>query len=283
MPETTVRGASADDVRAVLRRRKADAASLQLAFESAEQGTAWAAFDDGEAIGLAVAHCTDGERYVGDLFVEPSYRGAGVGGKLLDTAFADAGDAARAMAFDPSDAAALALALRRGLSPRATVARMAGSIPREEGLMVLAAGDYRFTVDAIDPEAHAYALNALDRETRGVVRPDDHARFATNATGQAFFLNGEFVAYAYVWPDGRIGPLASSSVAYLVQIFGFVLVTLARTHGASWCSALVPTANVRIARAALRAGLQIEQTFSLAGDAPPPDLANYVGYHQFQF
>jgi GNAT superfamily N-acetyltransferase len=283
VPEIAVGGASPADVRAVLRRRKADSASLQLALESADRGMAWAALDDGEAIGLAVAHGTDDERYVGELFVEPSYRALGVGGKLLDAALADAGDAARSLALDPSDAAGLALALRHGLSPRATVARIAGAIPREEGLMVMAAGDYRFAVDTIDPETHAYALNALDRETRGIVRPDDHAKFATDATGQAFFLNGEFVAYAYVWPDGRIGPLASSSVAYLVQIFGFVLVTLARTHGASWCTALLPTTNVRIARAALRAGLRIEQTFAIAGDVPPPDLANYVGYHQFQF
>ncbi len=279
----TIGLAGVDDVRTLLRRRAVDETSLELGLQAAVVGMAWIARDESETVGLAVAHGSGDERYTGQLFLEPSYRGQGLGGKLLDAVFADAGDAARAVVLDPADSAGLALALRRGISPRALVVRLAGAIPREESLMRMAAGDYRFAVDTIDPTAHAFGLNALDRETRGVVRPSDHERFARDAAGQAFFLNGEFVAYAYVWPDGRIGPLAASSAAYLVQILAFELVTLARTHGATWCTALVPGSNVRIARAALQAGLQIQDAFTIARDEPLPDLANYVGYHQLLF
>ncbi len=283
MSDVAIGRAGVDDVRSVLRRRKFDEASLGIALRSAERGTAWVARDDGEIIGVALAQSTEGERYVGECFVEPSYRGHGIAGKLLDAAFADA-DANRAMVLDPGDFAGLALALRHGIVPRATVVRVAGSIPREESLMRMAAGDYRFAVDAIDPAGHAFGLDALDRETRGTTRPSDHEYFARNATGQAFFLNGEFVAYAYVWPDGRIGPLAASSTAYLVQIFGFVLVTLQRSHGASWCTALIPTGNTRLAKTALRAGLRIEETLTLAGDATAiPDLSCYAGFHRLLF
>jgi GNAT superfamily N-acetyltransferase len=271
--------ASVDDARAIARRRRFDDAAFRLVVELADRGTVWVARDDGEIVGIAVAHASDDERYVGDLFVEPSFRDHGVGGRLLDAAFADAGDAARTILLDPSEPAGLALALRRGCAVAGSIVRVAGAIPKEEELAAMAAGNYRFHVEPLDPEAHAYGVNALDRQTRGTTRPGDHDYVARAASGQAFFLNGEFVAYAYVWPDGRVGPLASASPAYLVQIFAFALVTLVRRHHASWCTALIPGSNLRIARAAMRAGLRIEQTFSFAADAAQGDPSTYVGYH----
>jgi hypothetical protein len=68
-----------------------------------------------------------------------------------------------------------------------------------------------------------------------------------------------------------------------VQIFAYALLSLTRTYGASWCSALVPGANLRIARAALRAGLRIEEVSLLTGDAFQGDLSTYVGYHALLF
>jgi GNAT superfamily N-acetyltransferase len=272
MSDVAIGPASLDDVRAVLGRRKTDDTGFKIGLESVDQGLAWVARDQSEAVGLVLARDGDDERFIGELFVEPSYRGQGIGGKLLDASVADAGDAARAMVLDPSDYAGMALALRRGISPQMTVVRVAGAIPREDNLMAMAAGDYRFGVDTIDPTAHAFGLNALDRETRGTMRLGDHESFANNATGHAFFLNGEFVAYAYV------------SAAYLAQIFAFALVTLRRTLGVSWCTALIPTSNGRVARAALRAGLQIEESLTLATDATTPrDLSRYAGFHRLLF
>jgi hypothetical protein len=183
------------------------------------------------------------------------------------------------MLVDPSDAASLVLALRQRMMLREPIVRLAGAIPREEELAKMAAGDYRFEVDAVDSVSHGFGLRGLDAQTRGTTRDGDHERFAGSATGHAFFLRGEFVAYAYVWPDGRIGPLGCASQAYLVQIFAYALLSLTRTYAASWCSALVPGSNLRIARAALRAGLRIEAVSVLAGDALQGELSTYVGYH----
>jgi len=143
--------------------------------------------------------------------------------------------------------------------------------------------DVGVVVDAVDSVSHGFGLRGLDAQTRGTTRDSDHERFADGATGHAFFLRGEFVAYAYVWPDGRVGPLSCASQAYLVQIFAYALLSLTRTYGASWCSALVPGANLRIARAALRAGLRIEEVSLLTGDAFQGDLSTYVGYHALLF
>jgi Acetyltransferase (GNAT) family len=275
--------ASTDDVRAIQRRRNLDDISLRLSLQSAERGTSWVARDGGEVIGVAIAHDSDDERYIGDLFLEPSYRGQDLAERLLEAAFSGSDDRSRAMRLDPSDPASLALAFRQRTAPREPIIRFAGPIPREEELAKMAAGEYRFQVDAVDPEAHGFALSELDRQSRGTSRRADHAQFAQLATGYAFFLSGECVGYAYVWPDGRIGPLACASEAYLVQIFAYALVTLTRTYSASWCTALVPGSNRRIARAALRAGLRIHETFIFAADSSIGATSTYVGYHELAF
>ncbi len=277
--ELSVAVALPDDLRAIARRREYDDAGFRIASEFADRGTVWAARDDGEVVGIAVMHASEEERYVGELFVEPSYRSQGVGGKLLDAAFADADDVGRAMLLDPNEPAGFALAMRRGIAPTDSIVRFAGAIPREEELAKMAAGSYRFQVEPLDPLAHAFGIDALDRLTRGTQRGGDQRFFAQFATGHVFFLDGDLVAYAYVWPDGRIGPLACAAQAYLVQIFAYALVTLQRRYQASWCTMLVPGANVRIARAALRAGLNIQQTLSLARDSRGGDASTYVGYH----
>ena len=141
-------------------------------------------------------------------------------------------------------------------------------------------GDYRFEVARVDPAMHNFVLNELDRRARGTARPADHAEFALNAGGNVFFLNGECVGYAYGWPDGRIGPLACASEAYLVQIFAYALVTLSRTYGASWCTTLVPGSDRRVARAALRAGLRVKETFTFASSVSWSGSQAYVGYHE---
>jgi len=275
--------AAPEDVREVALRRSFDERALRLASAFGAAGTAWSARDEGAAVGVALAHDAGGERCVGDLFVEPSFRGAGIGARLLDAAFEEAGDRTRSVMLEAGDAAGVALALRRGMAIRTPVLRLAGELPREEALVAMAAGDYRFAVEPVDPARHAYSLDAIDRETRGGARAAEHARFAESACGSAVFRDDEFVGYAYVWPDGRIGPLAAASAVYLVQLLALSMVTLERRYGASWCSAFVPATNVRLARAALRAGLRIEGANLFASDAPGGDLSRYAGFHPLLF
>jgi GNAT superfamily N-acetyltransferase len=273
---------SSDDVQAIQRRRNVDDVGMRLSLQSVECGSAFVARDGGEPVGIAVARDSDEERYVGDLFVEPSYRGQGVGAALLEATFAES-ELDRAMLVDVHEGSSLALALRFGAAPREPILRFAGAIPREEELARMAAGDYRFAVETLDAAAHSYALNELDRRVRGTARPADHAEFALRASGYTLFLSGECVGYAYVWPDGRIGPLACASEGYLIQIFAYALAALVRRHSASWCTLLVPGSNRRVARAALRAGLKIEKTFTFASQGFNGDLSTYVGYHSSLF
>jgi GNAT superfamily N-acetyltransferase len=279
MADVSVAHATPDEVRAIGARRRCDETTLRLSLQLAQDGGAWIARDEAESVGLALASITEEETYVGDLFVEPSFRGQGIGGRLLDAALDRSSQGARMALVEPGDAASAALALRRRLAIAAPVLRFAGAIPTEDVLARMAAGEYRFDVDAIQPAPHAFGLDALDRECRGVAA-GWHERFATETTGHAFFLRGEMVAYAYIWADGRVGPLAASSGSYLGQIFAFALVTLRRTYAASWCSMLIPGQNVRLGARALRAGLRMSECFLLARDAALPALDRYIGFHR---
>ncbi|HET6275565.1 MAG TPA: GNAT family N-acetyltransferase [Candidatus Cybelea sp.] len=272
--------ASPDDVRQIQRRRSLDDLSIRLSLQAVERNGVWVARDEGEVIGIAVARDSQDERFVGDLFVEPSYRDAGIGASMIEAAFGSRDDAGRAMLVGTGDAAALTLALRFRMAPNEVLLRFAGAIPREEELAKMAAGDYRFEVAAVDAAMHAGALNELDRQARGTIRAGEHEEFARNATGHAFFLGGESIGYAYVWPDGHLGPMACAAEAYLVQILAYALVTMQRKYSATWCTALVPGSNRRIARAALRAGLRIEESFLLAHDSFIGEMSTYVAYHR---
>lgn len=272
--------AGVDGVRTIQLRRGLDAAAIGLSLSAAERGTVWIARDDVTVVGILVARDTSDERYIGDWYVQPSYRGNGAGNTLLRSAIDGCADLSLGALVGAADRSAQALLVRSGIALREPVLRIAGEMPKEEVLAKMAAGDYRFNVEPIDASVHGYALDELDRHARGITRPEDHAAFTLAASGNAFFLSGECVGYAYVWPDGRIGPLACASEAYLVQIFAYALVALQRAFGASWCSALIPGSNRRITRAALRAGLRITDTLLLSYSTELAHVRNYVGYRE---
>ena len=244
---------------------------------------AWVARDDGSPVGIAFTRGYEQTRYQSELFVEPSFRGTGLGGALLDAGATDASEGIGAL-IDPLDFAATALCMKRGSAPRVSVLRVVGGIPKEEALAAIAFGSYRFRAVPLDPYAHRYALAALDRETRGFERGDDHTLFASIACGHAIFLDEECVGYSYAWPDGRVGPMAYASNVYGAPIFAFTLMTLTSRYGASWCSAGIPGANVRALEAARRLGLRIDMVRIYADAAGMEgDLSRYVGYHPLLF
>jgi hypothetical protein len=123
----------------------------------------------------------------------------------------------------------------------------------------------------------------LDREVRGSARPLDHLYFSENGRGFIFRRDEELAGYTYVWPSGRIGPMVAASQTYLVQFLSFSLAALRQTFGASWCTMLVPGTNIRVTRAAMRAGLTIEAVRLFASDGAMLDLSRYVGFHQLLF
>ncbi len=285
MNEPQIAIATEADVRAMALRRWPDESNRRLYMQLAENAPrgAWVARDVGTPVAIGFAHALEDEWFLSELFVEPSFRGQGLGGRILSEVARDAGDVTRAGVLDAGSTEGIAFFLKRGFGLQTPVLRIAGEIPKEDELLPMAAGDYRFATLPIDPRGHVNVLAALDREVRGTGRPHDHATFAQAAAGTLLMLNDECVGYVYVWPDGRIGPMVAASAAYLTQFFGFALVALRRTYGASWCMALVPGSNVRVMRAATRIGLRLDELHIFATDVPQIDLSRYIGYHTMNF
>lgn len=277
--------ATADDVAYFARRRYPDDEGRRLysGLAASAPGGAYVAKDEGTPIGIAIPHVLEDECFISDLFVEPSFRTSGIGWELLRASTRDATDVTRSGLVDPSEIGGLAFFLRRGVALQTPVVTVSGAIPKEEELARMAAGDYRFATAPIDPAAQRLALAAFDRDVRGSARPYDHRYFTENASGATFEINGELVGYVYVWPSGRIGPMLTASQAYAVQMFAFAMMLLVRTYGASWCRVMIPGTNVRVVRAAMRAGLTIEAAQIFASDGPVLDLSRYVGYHPLLF
>lgn len=282
--DTLVVTATADDVEYYARRRCRDehAQRLYLHLAHTAPNGAFVAKDAGTPIGIAIAHQLEDELFVSELFVEPSFRQQGIGAELLLAAAGEAEDVSRSVVFQAQEHAAAAFFLRRGVAAQTPVFRISGSIPHPNELARMAAGD-RFGTDELQPVHHRPALSQLDREVRGSARPADHLYFAEHGRGFVFRRGEELAGYAYVWPNGCIGPLAAASQTYLVQFLAFALATLRETYGASWCTMLVPGTNLRTARAAMRAGLRIESTELFASESGLPDLSRYIAFNEVLF
>lgn len=280
MADAVVRRVDAAEAARYARVRLRDDADEARYREFAERGVAAAAFDEGAIVGAACASIGD-ELFVHDLYVEPSFRNGGLGTQLLETIARDREDVPRAALLRADDANAAAFLAKRGLPLRDVLLHVSGAIPNEDDLLALAASEYRFGVLPIDAQAHGGALNALDRDVRAAERAADHAAFAQTATGIIFTRESELAGYAYVWPSGRIGPLAAASASYCGAFFAYALAASARTYGGSWCSALLPSVNARAVRTALRAGLRADATYAFASEIAAHDFTRYAALNEF--
>ncbi|HZT11574.1 MAG TPA: GNAT family N-acetyltransferase [Candidatus Baltobacteraceae bacterium] len=284
MPEEPqILSASADEVASFARSRCRDEHAEKLYVEVAQAGAYVAKDVDGTAIGIAFARRLDDESFLSELFVEPSFRGQGVASQLLAPIWNAQDEVARSALFDAPERGAAAFLLRRGLAMQTPVLEVSGSIPRENELARMAAGSYRFGTEPLEPGKHRGALAQLDREVRGTSRSIDHAYFSESGRGFIFRRDEEIAGYVYLWPSGRIGPLAAASQTYVVQFFAFALAALRSTFDASWCVALVPGTNLRMLRAAMRAGLTVQSLRIFAGDNGNLDLSRYAGFHPLLF
>lgn len=277
--------ATAEDVEHFARRRWRDEHARKLYVDLAHVAPngVFVAKDEGTPIGIAIPHALEDEWFMSEIFVEPSFQSRGVGRRLLTEAGKDGGDATLRGLLEPGELGGITFFLRRGLSLQTPIVEVTGNIPHENELARMAAGEYRFITEPLDPVAHGAAIGQLDREVRGSARPLDHLYFCENGRGFIFRRDEELAGYAYVWPSGRIGPMAAASQTYLVQFLAFALASLGQTFGASWCTAMVPGTNIRVLRAAMRAGLSIDRARLFAGEGGILDLSRYVGFHPLLF
>jgi GNAT superfamily N-acetyltransferase len=191
-----------------------------------------------EVVAYASALVREGAWYLASLFVRPDLQGRGVGSALLDGVWGD-GFARRSTLTDSIQPVSNGLYGRRGLIPTTPVLTLAGP-PR--------ADDPGLTPS--DPETEA--LSALDRSAYGFDRASDHEYWQQHSTATVWLRDGESIAYAYSWPQGRIGPVAGRDAEAAALA---LRAELARAPGD--VTVLVPGTSAPVVEASLAAGLRI--------------------------
>jgi len=83
--------------------------------------------------------------------------------------------------------------------------------------------------------------------------------------------------------EPTIGPMAAVSQNYAVQMLAYALAGLRANYNAEWCTMLVPGANTKILRAAMRARLRIGAVKLFASDNNISDLTRYIGCNLLMF
>ncbi len=164
MDELEVRACDPDDAARYERRHGRGDLDVALAMECAREECAWAAFDRDEPVAIALAHRSEDELLVGRVHVDRGFRGGGIGRRLLLAALGAGKGEPRLVSAAADDAAALVLLTRAGLRVKSTVVELRGALPREDALLRMAAGEYRFDVDRLDLREHGRFVDSLDRE-----------------------------------------------------------------------------------------------------------------------
>jgi ribosomal protein S18 acetylase RimI-like enzyme len=154
--------------------------------------------EDPGPVGFAAAVVRDGVWFLSQLWVLPDHHRGGMGSALLDEVLAFGRGASAFCTVSSPHPAAHLLYLRASMFPLWTQIDMGGGtddLPEPpEGVRELTAADQPW-------------VNDLDRDVRGMARPEDHG-FWRGQDGAALALQraGAPAGYVYVWPDGKVGP-----------------------------------------------------------------------------
>jgi GNAT superfamily N-acetyltransferase len=159
----------------------------------------WVADVDGSLIGFGIAVQREHVWYLAALHVRPAYQARGVGAEIVRRALAAAAPGSLlTVGADARNPVSNGLYGRFGMFPEVALMELAG--PATSGATdILRAG----VPDVGD-------LDAVDRATLDVARPEDHAFWASVSSLHAYTVvrDGRAAGYAYVQADGAIGPIA---------------------------------------------------------------------------
>jgi len=176
--------------------------------------------------------------YLGRLWVDPGWRGRGIGTRLYRQARrATRGAGARVRAsLAGENGGGIVVALRDGLLARHPVFRLEGNSEAADKLWGAHRPPAAVRLVAYDRAARLgqrSPLALLDREARGAARPQDHAYWLADPHRRGFlvWLGRRAVAYFYVDSHGEVGPVAAAGTDSLLWALRFAAREAARSSG----------------------------------------------------
>lgn len=291
---TTIRPAQADDLEATdalvvasindLTQRhgfgaiaKASPPRLQRFSLADDPEGLWVAEQDGGLVGFGFSWVNDDLWFLAQLFVRPDVQTSGVGGALIAKALEHAKlrrVRARALITFAFNRASQALYMRHGLFPvtplyvfsaaRSQIAERGIRSPLRSEPLLLSAAD-------------AKLLRDIDAVTVGVSRHKHHSYMLGEGglNGMTLWAGRECVGYAYIGPDGHIGPVAVSDARFIDDAFSAALVR-ASEQPVNQVSAFLPGSSPAVLQSALGFGMRIVLPMLLMADNLPGTWDRYL-------
>ena len=238
----------------------------------------WVAESAGEVVGFTHSWVRGPFWFLAHLFIAPDCQGKGVGRHLLDNALEYGSQtviANRSLITFAYNPASISLYMRYGMYPReplyamrgASASLRAGRTPTEAPAYERA-GAGRDTLEV---------LSRVDEQVLGFAR-ERHHRYFLSATGVSCYLfrNRSAVdGYAYVWTNGRVGPLAVTSPSRFALVMNAAL-GLAAAENPDSVSITVPGSNEQAVAIALRSGMRILYPLLLMAAKPFGNWDSYM-------
>jgi len=217
--------------------------------------------------------------YLAHLFVSSDHQGLNIGRSLLDKTIEHRSDvpisnrALMTFAYNP---VSISLYARYGMYPQEPLYSMEApreQIPRQE--TDLGIKGERIT----DFQSNRKILSQIDRENTGFVREKNHEFLFSLPTVQCYLFSAENKpsGYAYVWKNGRIGPLAASSHSIFKDMVLYSI-GIAANSDATNVGMLVTGSNETLMKIALENRMRIVDNYLFMSSSPMPNFSNYILY-----
>ena len=236
----------------------------------------WVAEDAGEIFGFAFS-CVCGDLwFLAELFVTPGHQGRGIGRELLKRTLDHArkrGATNRALITFTFNSVSQGLYIRHGMFPRLPIYNF--NVARE--LLMDRLKDAQLHYAPLEDKAsHLRSVAHIDEQALGVPREKHHRHLINESgiKGVIFYAEDDCVGYAYISPEGHVGPLAVAEPKVLGAAFKSAL-QLAAKSGSSHVSAFLPGTNDVALSIAVDHGMRITLPMVLVSTH---DFGNWAQY-----
>jgi GNAT superfamily N-acetyltransferase len=238
----------------------------------------WIAEEGNQIIGFAFSWLCGDLWFLAQLFVAPGQQGRGIGNELLSRVLrqAQANEAgSNALITFTFNKVSQGLYIRHGLFPRFPIYFY--SVPRETLIGRLGNTKMR-SVPISETASDLLKLASIDGRALGISR-EKHHRYLLgdgSTTGILLYADGNPVGYAYLSPDGHIGPLAVTERDAMGAAFRSALSFAARSFSAGEVSAFLPGPCDIALRIADETGMRITFPMLLMSTREFGDWARYL-------
>jgi ribosomal protein S18 acetylase RimI-like enzyme len=239
----------------------------------------WVAEADGKLAGITLSWVRGTLWYLAHLFVAPEFQGLNIGQNLMDKAMRHHKNAQitnRALVTFAYNPVSITLYARHGMYPREPMYYM--ECPNSQ--VKTDVSNPKLQTDRVtDFAKNKDAFAKIDQVTTGYPREKNHEFLFSLPSTRCYLFSKEkeLVGYAYVWQNGRIGPLATTTPTVFLDAVKSSF-KLAAAEGAPSVAILATGSNQKLMEVALEQKMRILDTWLLMSAKHFANFSNYVIY-----